>query len=203
MQDEPTWSDGLANLPGVGYRPPPGVRPPRLPRSQLVPRVGRHEFDGDRHVSHDWATDGGSTSASPASRYFSGRDAPVTTREVLDRLHAGLALPGTPSDYHFAIQHAIEAVWKRRHTDPDAAAVVERLCLLDLHLVEAYPDPFRSGGSFAVIHAARLLVQLYEGAGDLEAALAAARRVEPMLNGTQDVTRLEGKLRLMHEEELP
>ncbi len=197
------WSPGLARLPGVTYSPPPGVSLPRSQRA-ATPRVSRYEFDGEIHGSLSWDTRGGSTSASPAARHFSdppGRDAPAHT--ILQQLHAGLSLPGTPSDYHFAIQRALDALWSRRRDDPEAVAALEGLCLLDIEIVEAYPDAFRTEHGFYALTAPRLLIQLYEGAGDLEAALATARRVAPLLNGTADVEGLQARLARLHEEDAP
>ena len=47
----------------------------------------------------------------------------------------------------------------------------------------------------------RLLVKLYENAGDLDAAVALARRVDAFLNGTGDVGRLEAKQARLADEE--
>lgn len=203
MHDDSTWAPGLHRLPGVDYTPPPGTPVPSE-RQSATPRVSRHEFDGEVHTSLSWDTRGASTSASPASRHFSeqrGREAPAA--DILCQLHAGLVLPGTPSDYHFAIQHALDALWARRRDDPDAVKALEGLCLLDVAIVEAYPDAFRTDHGFHAMTAPDLLVRLYEGAGDLEAALAAARRVDPLTNGRADVEGLEDRLARLREEDAP
>ena len=122
---------------------------------------------------------------------------------LLGELHRGLLKPGTPSDYHFAIQHVIDELWRRRRSDPDAIHPLEALCLLDIAVVEAYPNAFRSGGSFYGMTAPALLVRLYENAGDLDMAVALARRVDPFLNGTGELDRLEAKRDLLAQEHAP
>ena len=201
MNDDGTWAPSLADLPGVEYVPPEGTGRPRLAAGHAAPRVSHHEYDGSARAWLSWETRDGSTSASPAQRYFSERPADEgPTSEVVRRLHEGLALPGTPSDYHFAIQRVIDALWKRRRTDPEAVVPIEGLCLLDIAIVEAYPGPFRAGDRFVSMTSTRLLVSLYERAGDLDAAVALARRVEPFLGGADEVERLEEKRGRLAEE---
>ena len=202
MTDTRTWAPTLADLEGVEYDPPRGIRTPQLQPKHSKPRVSRHTFDGRERVSLMWDTLSGSTSASPAARHFSNHQGETPATDALLReLHTGLALPGTPSDYHFAIQHVIDALWKRRKEDVMSIRAVEELCLLDIGIIEAYPDAFQSGGRFYTMTSMSLLVRLYEHAGDLDAALATARRVDPFLNGTGDVDRLEAKRNLIAEEE--
>ena len=202
MDDDGTWAPGLAHLPGIDYVAPPGTRPPRLSPNHATPRVSHHEFDGQSRCWLSWETREGSTSASPAQRHGATRpEAMDSASEILAHLHAGLALPGTPNDYHFAIQHAIDELWKRRKTDAAAILPIEGLCLLDIAIVEAYPTPFRSGDRFVSMTSTRLLVSLYEHAGDLEAAIELARRVDPFLNGMGEIERLEAKRDRVEQEE--
>ena len=201
-RDETTWSSSLGSMPGVSYTPPPGLRRPATTGRGATPTVSEFEFDGEVHRSLSWKTRDGSTSASPASRHFSNqRGSASSTPDLLHELHEGLAKPGTPSDYHFAIQHVIDELWRRRKDDPQAISETEPLCLTDISIVEAYPDSFRSGGSYYAMTSTRLLVKLYENAGDLDAAVALARRVDAFLNGTGDVGRLEAKQARLADEE--
>lgn len=204
MDEDGTWSPSLSELGGIIYSPPEGIQAPRLDRAHAAPDVSSFEFDDGERTYLSWRTRDGSTSASPASRHFAtAPDDEAPIEEIVRHLHEGLCLPGTPSDYHFALQRVIDALWKRRRTDPEAVAPLEGLCLLDIAIVEAYPDPFRTGDRFVSMTSTHLLVSLYEHAGDLDAALTLARRVDPFLNGTGEVERLEEKRSRLAEEETP
>lgn len=204
MDDEGIWAPSIADLPGVTYTAPSGITRPRVPKGQATPQVSQHEYDGESRSWLSWKTRGGTTSASPASRHFSNQRGKASSVEaILDELHQGLLKPGTPSDYHFALQHVIDELWRRRRSDPTAIPPLEALCLLDIAVVEAFPSAFRSGESFYAMTAPRLLVRLYENAGDLDAAVTLARRVDPFLNGTGELDRLEAKHVLLCQEEAP
>ena len=199
MKDDSTWAPCLAELPGIEYVPPEGVGRPRLATRHATPRVSHHEYDGSASAWLSWETRDGSTSASPAQRYVSEwptDEAP--TPEVVRHLHAGLALPGTPSDYHFAIQHVIDALWKRRRTDPEAISPIEGLCLLDTAIVEAHR--FKENMPLAPNLAIRTLIKMYEGAADFDAALEVARRSLPYWMDNGDIERLEEKRGRLTEE---
>jgi hypothetical protein len=93
-------------------------------------------------------------------------------------MYEGLELPGEPSDYHFLIQHAAEELWRRGRDEPDLLSAAESLCWLDIGLIEARPDAASDvvdgKRRFYSITAFRLLIQLYEGKGDLADALRVA-----------------------------
>ncbi len=199
MSDDGTWAPSLADLPGVEYVPPEGTRQPRIAAGYATPRVSHHEYDGSSHVWLSWEARDGPTSASPAQRYFSEQTAAEgSTSEVILRLHQGLALPGTPTDYHFAIQNVIDALWKRRRTDPEAVVPIEGLCLLDIAIVEAHR--FKENMPLAANLAVRTLIRMYEGAADFDAALEVARRSLPYWIDNGDIERLEEKRERLAEE---
>lgn len=201
MNGDGTWVPSLRELEAVRYSPPAGIQAPRLSRDQAIPKVSSYEFDGEERTYLSWKTRDGSTSASPASRHSAtDSDDDSTIEEMVRHLHEGLCLPGTPSDYHFAIQRVVDALWKRRRSDPKAVGPLEELCLLDIAIVETHPDSFRTGDRFVSMTSTRLLVSLYEHAGDLDAAVALARRVDPFLNGTGEIERLEEKRNRLTEE---
>jgi hypothetical protein len=118
-------------------------------------------------------------------------------------LQDGFERPGSPRNYHFAIQHCSETLWKFRRDEPWAIEQVEVLCWLDIHLLEAYPfaasarESFRDACSLeelqrlwpAAITPERdgeteydhvdsfyRLIKLYENDGYLEEAIEVARR---------------------------
>ena len=87
-------------------------------------------------------------------------------------LRENLDLPGKPTDYHFAIQHVISMLSSRRFETPSTLAEIERLCLLDIQLIEAEPSEFRihredeaEDGRYMQMSCFQLLVQLYENEG--------------------------------------
>ena len=203
---ETIWAKRLADLPEVAYEPPAGVKRPRMSMASATPEIRRHEFDRRPHLSLWWRTPSGGTSASPAAHWFGKWDLQkASATEILEHLYQGLEYPGTPSNYHFAIQSAHEALWKRRREYPAAVAEVERLCQLDIALVEAYPDMLKSGygdtTSYAVVRAFDRLIKLYELSGDVEAALAVARRASRFGQARGSVERLEAKARAIAAEE--
>jgi len=143
--------------------------------------VSEFGYDGELHRDLSWPiSDGGSTSASPVKQrtyYGSGEDA--TPQETLRRLEETLELPGELSDYHFAIQGVYEAVYKRRREDLSLLEETERLCWLDIELIEAYPGIVATGHEnlpYAHVLAYRRLVTLYEGEGYFREALEVAQR---------------------------
>lgn len=200
--NDTTWAPSLADLPGVDYTPPKGTRTPRVSGGTTPTAISFGQ--DDEHRSLSWKTTNGSTSASPASRHLaSAPDEDAPTDELLRHLHAGLQLPGVPTDYHFAIQRIIDALWSRRTKDSGAISAMEPLCRADVSLVRAYPDAFRSGDRFYAMSSMHHLVDLYENAGDLDAALDAARLVEPFLYASESVARLETKIAVLREEDAP
>jgi hypothetical protein len=87
-------------------------------------------------------------------------------------------LPGEPPDYHFLIQGAADALWQRRRNEPDLLGEVDRLCWLDIGLIQARPDAasdvIDETRRFYSITAFWLLIRLYEERGDLTDALKVA-----------------------------
>ncbi len=102
----------------------------------------------------------------------------------------GLELPGVPSDYHFMIQSTVGELWKRRREEPAGISDVERLCWLDLDLIDARPDCVTyendEGSSFYAIAGFGMLINLFEREGALHEALEVAQRAERFGQGAQE-----------------
>jgi hypothetical protein len=122
-------------------------------------------------------------SKSPAWAYafereVSGLDEVGLIRHVAEALEP----PGEPADYHFAIQRACEELWKRRKAHPEVLADLERLCWLDIALVQAVPSAVTIEGDhsrrFVTIRAFGYLSTLYEREGAWHEALAVAELAE-------------------------
>lgn len=201
------WFRRLADVPGVGYTGDPRVKRSALPGQDTVPTLNVYTFEGKRQESLLWSTGRGQTSQSPASIHAGvllsvPSDDPPETR--LQRLHEVLELPGITSDYHFAIQSCAEALWNRRRREPGLLPTVERLCWLDIRLVEARPETItyeREGtAAYAGVSAFGRLVELYSHEGFLHEALDVAQRGERLHQKTP-VAELRERLARLDAEE--
>jgi hypothetical protein len=172
----PRWFRRIADIPGLDYPGSKGVDRSRLPGHNARPTTETFTADGERHQALTWRTSGGTTSASPAAQLKSDDD---SAAGLLRHVNEVLELPGEPSDYHFAIQHVIECLWERR--EPETLAELERLCWLDIRLLEAAPKAIAYKDNdgvtrFPSVFAFFRLITLYEQDGFLHDALAVAER---------------------------
>jgi hypothetical protein len=94
---------------------------------------------------------------------------------VLQELYEVLELPGQLSDYRFAIQGAYTTIYERRREDLAMLEEVERLCWLEIELLEAYPGVVEYEPGPRVL-AYEGLASLYETEGDFAGALEVAER---------------------------
>lgn len=179
----PEWFHRFGEILGVAYTSPEQIDRSSLAERDDVPEVHTSRFDGKLDETLSWPAGDGRRggSASPAhSRAFSSSSERrnVPARELLRNLYEGLELPGGPSDYHFLIQHAADELWRRRRNEPDLLGDVERLCWLDIGLIQARPDAvshvINGERRFYSITGFWTLIQLYEDRGDLSNALKVA-----------------------------
>lgn len=177
------WFQRLADIPGVNYPGSPGVQRTRLPGHNLKPELHRSDFGGRRHEYLSWEhRDGTSSSASPAKNWETQpQPADASPQAILHHLSEVLELPGEPSDYHFAMQGCFERLWSLRREHPWVVNEIEKLCWLDIRLLEALPDTLRhqqTDGTFFYARsiAFERLIQMYERNGYLAEALDVAQR---------------------------
>lgn len=171
------WYRRLADVPGVPYAGSSTVDRTKLDGHDFEPEVHEFEFDGKVRHSLSWpSASGNSTSASPVhQRTFGGDKAPAHVK--LRRLEETLELPGELLDYHFAIQGTAQTVFDGRRQDFALLEEVERLCWLDIALIEAHPYVAESEpGKFFRVVGYELLMRLYEGEGYFAEALEVAKR---------------------------
>lgn len=145
--EDTKWFRRLAEVPKVGYASQPDVDRRRLPGHDLRPQVDTFDFEGkpDRWLS--WPTAEGSSSQSPVSAWCSFDDSRhMSAADVLRRTYEALELPGTASDYHFALLHSYQTLWTRCRDQAQVLLEFERLCLTDIALVESRPDILQMGG---------------------------------------------------------
>lgn len=200
---------GLSKVPGVGYECPPGIDRRALPRVNARPRISTSRLEGKPRTYVSWDLPGGGcTSQSPTSDWATSGPEDAPWPDVVRRLHEALELPGSGSDYHFALLSTTDVLWGRCRQDPDVLPVLERLCLLDIKLLEARPEIARvereDDESFGLhVPAFGYLIRLYEQEGMIEDALRIARRGTALGQRPADVERLEARLRDLEAEDGP
>ncbi len=157
-----------------------------------APRVERMEgFEGRRYDHVEWLKPSGKRlseeSGSPAAVHqrkleLHGGTAPSTIAKAISEV---LTLPGTRSDYHFAMLAAWGALYSARRHDPRAFRWIEALCLADISLMEQGPelvfaedhwgDQEKRDG-YPVLPAIHQLSGLYQREGFLAAAVDLEKR---------------------------
>lgn len=196
----------LADFKALGYQSPPGIDRRKLPKHDLRPNVSTYSFDGKPRVSVMWDMgNGGSTSQSPAVAWGNFGPMDIPWPDVLRRLFEALELPGSISDYHHAIRLTYDALWERRRQDPDVLPELERLCLLDLRLMEIVPDLARYSDDYmphmVSVPSIRHLIRLYEREGFIAEAIDIARRGVALGQEPAEVRRLETRLKDLEAED--
>lgn len=85
--------------------------------------------------------------------------------------------PSNCRDYHFIMATYCEEAYKRRKEYPAVLAEVERFCLVDVELVEAFPGAVQNVlGEFYHVPSYGRLATLYEREGFLREALEMSER---------------------------
>ncbi len=187
-------------MPGLSYEGSQTVDRTKLPGHILEPEVREYRFEGGLRRSISWPTSkGGSTSASPVHQRVFGSGTDTTPQEALRHLEETLELPGELSDYHFAIQEVCKTVYEGRREDLSLLEEVERLCWLDIELLESYPEIVEAQpGQYIRVFAYERLVTLYEGEGYFHEALEVAERSLRM--GQEHLPQAAVRLRLILQE---
>jgi hypothetical protein len=207
----------MGEIPNMEYAAPVEVDRRSLPRHDAVPRQTRtalfdgREFDRLTWIAEDAETDGtGLTGRSPAQDHAWAADRDeIPSDALLLRLWEALELPGEPSDYHFAIQSAAGALWRRRREEPEVARWCEYLFLLDVRLIELCPEAlaneFAEGDENQAPYyratAFDSLPALYEREGYLGEALRIAEIGARFGHGEERVKALEDRISLLRAED--
>jgi hypothetical protein len=174
----PDWFRRFGDIPGVSFAPPPGLDRRHLAGHDATPEVHVYDFGDKRRETLWWPAGEGGSSASPVHARAFGDASQEATDTLLRRVAEGLELPGEPSDYHFLIQGCALALWNRRRAEPEVLPEVERLCWLDLQLVQSRPeavtDEYSEQRRFYSIPTFHTLIELYQREGFLRDALEVA-----------------------------
>jgi len=173
------WFRSFSEVPGIGYKGNPSVYCPQLPEHATLPKSGSYEIADMRHEYVSWPMlfGTGTTSASPVKQWTThprSGESPAQTR--LRQLYESLELPGELLDYHFAIQGCCSELWRLRQQEPWIFAELERLCWLDIRLIQIYPDimQVKNERAFLLVTTLQHLIALYEQEGNLYEALQMA-----------------------------
>ncbi len=211
------WFRRLGDIPGLDYETPAGIDRSAIPGHDAVPEVNRFGLSGGEvHEQLSWPR---TVEPPPGAEEPFAHLAPVGAylqafyagdRQPAERLirciHEALELPGTASDYHFAIQQALPELRSRMLEEPQVVAHIEAFAWLDIRLAQAYPqavssdfgdDQFR----YYVIEAFDALSNLYSGEGFLNEALEVARIAQQFQQGEQRRTALQERLAAIHGED--
>ncbi len=214
------WFRRLAEAPGIEYKPDPSVDRTQLTRHDAVPEIVRFELDGRRHESLSWPFEAGGTGESPAQAWKTQPRGGETQAQTTSRqLREALELPGTLSDYHFLIQSAHSELRRFARQEPWVLEEVERLCWLDIRLINQYPetitlDPItindeelaklanerRGERNYVRVTAFHQLITMYEREGYLHEALEAAKVGQKFEQCTGKVEEIEELIRQVEAE---
>lgn len=151
-----------------------------------------------------WPAEGGGGSASPAHGRAFGDLRGAPTSDLLKGCYQGLELPGEPGDYHFLIQGCAKELWGRRRQEPEVLENVEKLCWLDVYLIEARPDAvsdeFSDVPKFFSVLTFAILIELYEREGFLFDAFDVAERAARYGQGLEARERLAERIAAVENE---
>ena len=205
MNDE-TWFPRFAEIPGIKYEPPNGLDFSRLPGRGKVPEISYYDFDGKRRKSLMWKYGGTTTSAAPAHDWKTEpRTGESEASTLLRQVYETLELPGTLSDYHFALQRTHDGLNRFIGKESWATMEIEKLCRLNIQLLDKYPEIIsyenENGVHYASVTAFNRLIRLYENEGYLREALEIAKISTRFHYGTDNVEELEERLNLLKRED--
>ena len=193
-----TWYPRFGDVPGVSYKTPAGLTVERLPGFGVSPEIRRYKGAPD---SLEW----GNTSQSPAAARASYDDRNPDAAWIIRRLQEALELPGTATDYHFALAGGADSLYSRRLRDPAALPAVERFCWLDVQLIEARPEAFLvepgKRTDYYRFPALSRLITIYSTEGYLHEALAYAEKAERFGQGEGRAEKLRERIALIEAED--
>jgi hypothetical protein len=196
------WFRRFGEIPGIRFEASSSVNPRMLPGHDAIPTRHVFDFEGRRRETLLWP---GGGSASPAHERAFGDLSKVASADMLRNVYEGLELPGQPSDYHFLIQGSAQELWGRRKREAAVLSEVEKLCWLDLQLIEACPDTIRyergDEQQFFRVPTFAILTSLFEREGFLREALDVAERAARFGQGSDTRDRLLERIAALESED--
>jgi hypothetical protein len=200
------WFRSFSEIPGIGYEGNSALYRPQLPEHATLPKSGSYDIAGmlRDYLSWPMLLGTGTTSASPVMQWKTqprSGESPAQTR--LRQLYETLELPGELLDYHFAIQGCCSELWRLRREEPWVLTDIERLCWLDIRLIEAYPaiTQAKNERGFLVITTIQHLIALYEQEGYLYEALEVAEIAAQFNQQLSALERIKSRIATLESEE--
>lgn len=205
MMDE-NWFPRFAEIPGIEYEPPVVLNFSHLPGRGQVPEISYYDFDGTKRKSIMWKYGDISSGASPAYDWKTvPRQGETEATTLLRQAYETLELPGTLSDYHFALQRTHDELNIFIGKESWVPAEIEKLCWLNVRLLEKHPETISyendEGVHYARVTAFNRLISLFENEGYLREALEVAKIATRFDYGTDIVEELERRIKLMELED--
>jgi len=204
---EEKWFPRFAEIPGIRHEPPKGLDFSHLRWRGLVPEISYYDFDGQKRKSMMWTYGGTTTSAAPAKGWTTEpRRGESRALTALRQVYETLELPGTLSDYHFALQGARDELRKYITQESWVLSEIEKLCRLNIQLVDKYPETIsyeRDGELFFYsVTMFHTLIKLYENEGYLREALEVAKIAVRFENVRSNIVEeLQERIKLMESED--
>ena len=205
MMDE-NWFPRFAEIPGIEYAPPAGLDFSDLPGRGKIPEISYYDFDGKKRKSIMWKYEDVASSASPAHDWKTApRPGESESTTLLRQAYETLELPGTLSDYHFALQRTHDELHRFVGKESWIPAEIEKLCRLNVRLLETHPETISyendEGIHYARVTAFHRLINLYENEGYLREALEIAKIAIRFDYGNEIVEELEERIKLLELED--
>lgn len=206
MIDDEEWFPRFGEIPGIIYDAPGGLDFSYLTNRGKVPEISYYNFDGKRHKSIMWNYGATSSSASPAKEWkTTPRPGESEAKTLLRQLYEILELPGTLSDYHFALQNTHGALKNYVGQEAWVLPEIEKLCRLNIQLFEKHPETITyetdDGIHYFGVTAFHTLIDIYKKEGYLHKALEIAK-IAGRFNYYKDaVQELEDRIKLLELED--
>lgn len=205
--NEEEWYPRFAEIPGIKYQSPKELDFSYLPGRGKVPEVSYYNFDGKRHKSMMWNYGATSSSAAPAKEWkTTARPGETEAKTLLRQLYEILELPGTLSDYHFALQHTHDDLRNYIRQESWVLPEIEKLCLLNIQLFDKHPETITyetdEGTRFFGVTAFHKLLDIYEKEGYLREALEVAKIAARFNYSKETIEELEERIKLLESEEV-
>lgn len=206
------WFSSLDQVPGVEWQPLLPIDVAKLPNRDAVMRVETNDWGtGHVYVNEEWFKSSGERlNGAPADEHRDDQRRAATPADTAKRVSEGLALPGTPSSYHFLIIGAAGALYSRRAQDPRVFSWIERLCLADIQMIEGLGDVAEArdanredwdGTTFPPFPSYDQLSSLYIREGFVADACAIEERLDALGSGRPKGEELIARRRNLLEED--
>ena len=160
----PKWFPGFTSIEGIDSDlmrgAPSGLALPKPQRPWI--------YHGERFKRLEWPSTGFRSPAWERTQFRYTRG--TAPQEVLEGLRRDLRLPGVGEDYHFLLQHAVEALWADRDSFDDARETLLLVANADLQLALALPEWTRHRDQFLRISSLERLAAVLEQLGRIQDA---------------------------------